>query len=321
VAAFLTLSFDLGALDPQAAESACFELGAHAVTFGDAADCAAASVFEPQPGELRLWPATRLSALFDATGDAQLLVGRLGARLGLAAHQIEAADVPDRAWEREWLRDFHALRFGARLWVCPHHEQVSNPDAVVVRLDPGLAFGTGTHPSTALCLEWLDAHVPGMLAAAEHSGTKSAQGLDAHVPGMLAAGRHVIDYGCGSGILALAAAKLGAGAVHCFDIDPQALIATRDNARANDVAHLLHIHEADDTLPRESAVLLANILSGPLVALAPRFAGLIAPRGHVVLAGLMPHEVSEVTGAYAAWFDVERAGERDEWVCLAGRRH
>jgi ribosomal protein L11 methyltransferase len=318
VATFLTLSFDLGALDPQAAEAACLELGAHAVSFGDAADSAATAVFEPQPGELRLWPATRLSALFDATWDAQELIRRLGTRLGGAGDQMEAAEVPDRAWEREWLRDFHALRFGARLWVCPRHEQVTDPHAVVVRLDPGLAFGTGTHPSTALCLEWLDAHLPRLPAGAEHSERASAQGLDTHLPPMPA---RVIDYGCGSGILALAAAKLGAGAVHCFDIDPQALIATRDNAHANDVAHVLHVHEAAGTLPRRADLLLANILSGPLCALAAPFADLVAAGGRLVLAGLMQHEVAEVTGAYAAWFDVERAGERDEWVCLAGQRH
>jgi ribosomal protein L11 methyltransferase len=301
VAIFLTLSFDLGSLDPQAAEAACFELGAHAVTFAGAADSVASAVLEPQPGEVRLWRATRLSALFDGTWEAHGLVRRLGARLGLAAHQIEAAEVPDRLWEREWLKDFHALRFGARLWVCPRHEQVGDPDAVVVRLDPGLAFGTGTHPSTALCLEWLDAH---MLRQPHRT-----------------APARVIDYGCGSGILALAAAKLGAGAVHCFDIDPQALIATRDNARANDVAHLLQVHESAAALPRQADLLLANILSGPLCALAPAFAELVAPGGRLVLAGLMQHEVAEVTGAYAAWFDVGRSGERDEWVCLAGQRH
>jgi ribosomal protein L11 methyltransferase len=296
VASFLTLSFELGSLDPQAAETTCFELGACAVSFADARDDPACQpVLEPLPGELRLWPATRLSALFEGTGERCELVARLAARLALAPQLIHAAEVADRVWEREWLKDFHALRFGARLWVCPRHEAVSDPDAVVVSLDPGLAFGTGRHPSTALCLEWLDGH--------------------------LTAPVRVVDYGCGSGVLALAAAKLGAGAVHCFDIDPQALTATRDNARANDVAHLVRVHEADATLPRQVDLLLANILSRPLCALAPRFAELLAPGGRLVLAGLMCHESSEVTGAYAAWFDVTAAGERDEWVCLAGERH
>jgi ribosomal protein L11 methyltransferase len=292
VASFLTLSFELGSLDPQAAETACFELGARAVTLADARDD---PVLEPLPGELRLWPVTRLTALFELSGERCELVGRLATRLALAPQLIDAAEVPDRVWEREWLKDFHALRFGARLWVCPRHEAVSDPDAVVVNLDPGLAFGTGTHPSTALCLEWLDAHLTALV--------------------------RVVDYGCGSGILALAAAKLGAGAVHCFDIDPQALSATRDNARANDVAHLVRVHEADATLPRQVDLLLANILARPLCALAPHFAELVGPGGRLVLAGLMRHEGPEVTGAYAAWFDVTVAGERDEWVCLAGKRH
>ena len=314
MAPFLTLSFDLGSLDPQAAETACFELGARAVTLTDAhGDPVRHQVLGPLPGEVRLWPATRLSALFEATQPSHELVHRLAARLALGPHLIRAAEVPNRVWEREWLRDFHALRFGTRLWVCPRHEAVSEPGAVVVRLDPGLAFGTGTHPSTALCLEWLDAHMRGSPAAAGH-------GPDAQAGAGLTAPWQVIDYGCGSGILALAAAKLGAGSVHCFDIDPQALAATRDNARGNDVGHLVRVHEAAATLPRHADLLLANILSRPLCALAPLFADLVAPGGRVVLAGLMRPEVPEVTGAYAAWFDVAGAAERDEWVCLAGER-
>jgi ribosomal protein L11 methyltransferase len=316
MASFLTLSFELGSLDPQAAEAACFELGARAVTLADARNHGV-GVLEPLPGELRLWPATRLTALFEATGESHELVHRLAAHLSLAPQLIDAAEVPDLVWEREWLRDFHALRFGARLWVCPRHEAVSDADAVVVSLDPGLAFGTGTHPSTALCLEWLDAHLPGIPSAAEHSEGRPAQGLDRHLAGPM----RVIDYGCGSGVLALAAAKLGASEVHCFDIDPQALSATRDNARDNGLAQRVRVHETADTLPRRVELLLANILSRPLCALAPAFADRVAPGGRIVLAGLMRHEIPEVTGAYAAWFDVTVAGERDEWVCLAGERH
>lgn len=302
----LTLSFDLESLDPQAAETACFELGAQAVTFLDAHDD---PVLEPLPGELRLWTHTRLSALFEQPHDAGELARRLAARLALATHLIRTEAVADRAWEREWLKDFHAVRFGTRLWVCPHHEQVGDACAVVVKLDPGLAFGTGSHPSTALCLEWLDAHMPRSPTAAE---------LGAHMP---RSPLRVIDYGCGSGVLALAAAKLGAGQVDCFDIDPQALAATRENASANDVGDLVRVHEAAATLPREIDLLLANILSQPLCALAPQFADRVAAGRRIVLAGLMQHEVSEVTAAYAAWFDVAVAGERDEWVCLAGQRH
>jgi ribosomal protein L11 methyltransferase len=292
VAALLTLTFDLGSLDAQAAEDACWACGASAVTFVDARDDA---VLEPLPGEFRLWPRTRLKCLFVQTDDAPAIRRALGAALSLDPALIGAQQLPERIWEREWLKDSHPLRFGERLWVCPHHEHVSEPGAVVVALDPGLAFGTGSHPSTALCLTWLDAH--------------------------LAPGAHVIDYGCGSGVLALAAAKLGAVQVHCFDIDPQALTAARANARANGVAQLVQVHERADTLPAATDVLLANILSEPLCTLAPRFASLLRPRGEVVLAGLMQHEVADVTGAYATCFDVAPFGERDGWVGLAGQRH
>src|SRR6266853_2766337 len=267
------MSFDLGSLDPQAAEDACWACGASAVTFVDARDDA---VLEPLPGEFRRWPRTRLKCLFVQAHDASGTRAALSAALGMDPAFSGLHELAERVWEREWLRDFHPLRFGRRLWVCPHHEQVTEPGAVVVALDPGLAFGTGTHPSTALCLTWLDAH--------------------------LAVGARVIDYGCGSGVLALAAAKLGAGEVHCFDIDPQALCAARENAAANGVTREVQVHEHAGTLPPAADVVLANILSGPLCALAPRFASLLRPGGEIVLAGLMQHEVEDVTGAYAPCF-------------------
>lgn len=310
---YVELSFELGSLAAERAEEAAFACGACAVTFVDARDDA---VLEPAPGEVRLWPATRVKCLFAQDQDAADLPGALGAALGLDPALIGAQRLADRAWEREWLRDFHALRFGQRLWVCPQHERVSEPGAIVVALDPGLAFGTGTHASTALCLEWLDAHVHGPPAPAEHSKESGAHGLDAH----LSPGTHVIDYGCGSGVLALAAVKLGARAAHCFDIDAQALIATRANAAANGISSQVHVHDSAATLPAGADVLLANILAGPLCALAARFASLLRPGGAVVLAGLMAHEVAEVTAAYSACFDVARFGERGDWVCLAGRR-
>ena len=301
MAAFLELSFDLGSLDAQAAESAAFECGAFAVTFIDAKSVGT-PVLEPAPGEMPLWPATRLKCLFyrppyevefePLRGDAR--AAALAAALGIDAAQIEARTVADRPWEREWLKDSHALRFGRRLWVCPRHERVVEPDAIVVLLDPGLAFGTGTHASTALCLGWLDAHPP--------------------------AGARVIDYGCGSGVLGIAAARLGAAEVHAFDIDPQALIATRDNARANGVQERLQVHTDAATLPSKADVLLANIIAAPLCTLASRFAALVTAGGQLVLGGLMVTEVTEVTAAYATCFDVAWSGEREGWVALAGRR-
>jgi ribosomal protein L11 methyltransferase len=352
VAAFLELSFDLGSLDAHTAESAAFDCGALAVTLVDARDhhCNQArksgptlqaslsppdgapdfvgtAVFEPPPGATPLWPATRVKCLFDAVEPRSrtdaALVAALAARLGIDPALIEVLPIADRVWEREWLKDFHALRFGRRLWVCPHHERVSTPEAVVVALDPGLAFGTGRHASTALCLEWLDAHLQESPAPAEHSGQSPAHGLDAHLLAPPAPAEHfarVIDYGCGSGVLGIAAARLGADEVHAFDIDPQALLATAENARANGVQARLRVHASADALPRCTDVLLANILSTTLCALAPSFAALVRPAGEVVLAGLMEHEAAEVTAAYATCFDVVRFGERDGWVCLAGKR-
>jgi ribosomal protein L11 methyltransferase len=291
VSGFLELWFALGELDPEAAEAACFELGATAVTFADAADD---PVLEPLPGEVRLWRTTILTALFGESADAPALRQRLARVLQVAPGRIGERHVEDRAWEREWLRDFHAMRFGERLWVCPHHEQVTQAHAVVVRLDPGLAFGTGTHASTALCLAWLDAH--------------------------LAPGARVVDFGCGSGVLAVAAALLGAAEVHAFDIDPQALTATAENAAANGVAARVRVHTLAATLPATSDVLLANILAGTLCTLAPQFARATAVGGTAVLAGILEHEVPDVTAAYSPWFDVSRFGARDGWAALSGRR-
>jgi ribosomal protein L11 methyltransferase len=288
---FLELSIELGALDADLAEAACFESGATSVTFTDTRDDA---ILEPAPGEFRLWPATRMQALYPGETDAAAVSAQLATALGIEPERIVITRVPDRVWEREWLKDFHSMRFGRRLWVAPHHETVTEPDAVVVRLDPGLAFGTGTHPTTALCLQWLERYVE---------------------PGI-----RFIDYGCGSGILALAAVKLGAREAWCFDIDPQALIATRDNAEANGLATQITICQSATELPEGADILVANILSGPLCELAPSFTRLVRPGGAVVLAGLLKQQVPEVTQAYDAWFDMSPFARRDDWVGLSGRR-
>ncbi len=288
---FLSIRVNLDQLDPEAAEAACFDAGALAVTLTDQRDDA---ILEPAPGEIRLWPATRLEATFAQEAASPTTLAVLAAALGVAVDRLEVSAVPDRAWEREWLADFHAMRFGRRLHVCPTHEHVDDPGAVVLSLDPGLAFGTGTHATTALCLEWLDAH--------------------------LQPGAAVIDYGCGSGILGIAAALLGAATVHAFDIDSQALTATCDNAAANRVTDRVNTHAAADTLPRAVDVLLANILSGPLIELAPQLAARVKPGGDLVLAGLLTSQAGEVAAAYRPWFDIVRGADRDGWQLLAGVR-
>jgi ribosomal protein L11 methyltransferase len=303
---YLALSFELDGLDPQLTETACFDCGALSVTFSDARETAAAptglaahagcahAVLEPAVGEVRLWPSTRVQALYPTERALPELLAVLAEALGLEPMQLHAQAVADRIWEREWLRDFHALRFGRRLWVCPRHEPVTQHDAVVVRLDPGLAFGTGTHPSTAMCLEWLD--------------------------GAQLAGREVIDYGSGSGVLAIAALKLGARRAYALDVDPQALRATQENALENGVAVRLELCEHRRALPARSEILLANILSTTLLSLSADLAALVAPGGSVVLGGILDEQEREVAACYAAWFDMRCHARRGGWVSLHGQR-
>ncbi|WP_405236595.1 50S ribosomal protein L11 methyltransferase [Lentisalinibacter orientalis] len=282
----------LEGLDAARVEEALEDLGAGAVTYSDAGD---SPVLEPAPGETPLWPATLVTALFDDTLDEDALSAGLRAALELdelPAWRVET--LADRAWEREWLRDFHPMRFGQRLWVCPTGSVVEDPDAVVLDMDPGLAFGTGTHATTALCLEWLDA---------------------ARI-----AGRRVLDYGCGSGILAIAALLLGAGEATATDIDPQALTATRANAARNDVAGRLGVAAPDELGDTAFDVVLANILAAPLAALAPRLAGLTRGGGEIVLSGILASQADEIRAAYEPWFEIAPAVAREDWIMISGRR-
>jgi len=289
---YLSLSVDLEGRDPTAAEDACFAAGALAVTLTDAVDDA---ILEPAPGELRLWPRTVLQVLFDADTAGSAAVLQLATVLALPTSAIRVERIEDKVWEREWLKDFHSMRFGRRLWIVPRHEEPpAQAEAVVVRLDPGLAFGTGTHPSTALCLTWLDNH--------------------------LLAGQRVIDYGCGSGVLAIAAARLGAAQVDCYDIDPQAAIATRDNAADNAVASQLVLHETPQTLPRDADVLVANIISGILCELQPHFRTLLRPGARLVLAGILEEQVASVIEAYRPWITLAPWAQREGWSALSGQR-
>ncbi len=287
----LALTLTLDGLDAERVEEACFEFGALAVTYTDQHDD---PILEPAPGEFRLWPHSRLQALYPFETSPEELVAGLSHVLRVEPARLNVETLADRVWEREWLRDFHPMCFGKRLWVAPHHANVHTRDAIVVRLDPGLAFGTGTHATTAMCLAWLDEH------ASE--------------------GQVAIDYGCGSGVLGVAAAKLGAREVHAFDIDPQALTATRDNATANGVADRVRVVERDAELPVNADIVLANILCGPLCDLAPRFAALTRPGGRIVLAGLLNSQSDEVTRAHAPWFDVATFASRDGWTALTGTR-
>jgi len=286
---FLQLVIDAGPGDPAPVEEACFAAGALSVTLTDAADD---PVLEPAPGATPLWPAVRVSALFPGGTDGAAVTASLAESLGLAASRIRTERIDDRPWERQWLEDFRPMRFGRRLWVAPGGQKVAEPGAVVLELDPGLAFGTGTHATTAMCLECLD-------------------GLDL-------AGRRVLDFGCGSGILAIAALKLGASRATAVDIDEQALIATRDNAARNGLGAMIDVLPAA-ALPGDCwDVVLANILAGPLIELAPRIAAATCTRGRVVLAGLLDAQARDVAAAYLPWFHMQALAARDGWTALTG---
>lgn len=290
---FLELQLPLGDLNPDLAEEACFASGAVAVTLTDAADN---PILEPAPGATPLWPSIALSALFEADTDPDALIAHL--RFAFDRPELAATHrvIADRAWEREWLKDFHPMRFGERLWICPGGQPppTQNPTDVVVWLDPGLAFGTGTHATTALCLEWLDR-------------------TDV-------AGMRVLDVGTGSGILAIAARRLGAAFVHALDVDPQALIATQDNAIRNHVETGIHVAAADQPWGADYQRVLANILAEPLIELAPRIAACTRDGGQLVLSGLLVSQAPQVANAYHPWFEFEPARERDGWVALCGIR-
>ena len=287
---FLQLTFDIGGADPAPLEDALTGLGALSVTLQDAADD---PVLEPAPGETPLWPTIRLQALFDSGTDATVVAMAVLARFP-GTPPPQASTVEDRAWEREWLKDFHPMRFGRRLWVCPGGQPAGDADAVRVELDPGLAFGTGTHATTAMCLEWLD-------------------GRDLH-------GQALVDYGCGSGILAIAALKLGAATAHAVDIDPQALIATRQNAERNGIRAGLTVTDEPTLAEASAGVLVANILAGPLVELAPRLAAAVRAGGELALSGVLADQVDAVTAAYRPWFDITFTRIRDGWGLIGGRR-
>ncbi|MDJ0750881.1 MAG: 50S ribosomal protein L11 methyltransferase [Woeseiaceae bacterium] len=287
---------DLDALNPAIVERAFLQLGAASVTLTDAGD---EPVLEPGPGETPLWSNTRITGLFPGDADLDAFARELRATLGietLPEHRIEVLE--NRAWEREWLRDFRPMQFGRRLWICPSGQAVGDKDAVVVRLDPGLAFGTGTHVTTALCLEWLD-------------------GLDLD-------GCNVLDYGCGSGVLAIAALKLGCSAATAMDIDPQALTATGENARNNAVADNLAIRAGAGEISGHFDVVIANILAGPLVEFADSITSHVAEDGILALSGVLCEQADEVLMTYEPWIDFEepvfREQDGQKWSRLAGRK-
>ncbi|MGH8283781.1 MAG: 50S ribosomal protein L11 methyltransferase [Gammaproteobacteria bacterium] len=287
---WLQLEMILCALDTERVEAALLNAGALAVTFTDAAD---EPLYQTDPTQFRLWSQARVTGLFPSKTDPDAVHAVLMSVFSnLPPHQFTTLE--DCEWSRKWLKEFKPMRFGKRLWVCPTTYAPPDPSAVIVVLDPGLAFGTGAHATTALCLEWLD-------------------GADLR-------GKTVIDYGCGSGILAIAAAHLGAQRVWAVDNDPQALIATHANADRNQVASVLEPRPPADLPAIQADVLLANILAAPLVELAPCFAAHLKSGGNLVLSGILDSQRDEIHNIYAPWFRFAGGAQLDKWVRMDGLR-
>ena len=274
-------------------ESWLFEQGALAVTLEDNAD---EPLLEPGPGETPLWQNIKLVALFEVGINLSPIIANVPQQWVTAA--ADAANfVPDQDWERAWMENFEPLKMGKRLWICPSWCEPPDPNAVNINLDPGLAFGTGTHPTTAMCLAELDATIQ---------------------PGV-----NLIDYGCGSGILAIAGLKLGANKAFAVDNDPQAVTATWDNAQRNaitqDQLDVFLVSQAD-TQGRLQPVdlVIANILAGPLEALAPTLINLMNPGGRLILAGLLTEQAAALIEAYKPWVALRAVQAQEGWTLLAG---
>lgn len=266
--------------------------GAQAVTFLDAKDT---PMYEPKPGEVMLWPDTQVIGLFDAADDMQGIIERLGQSKLLKDEFVYVLDpLEDKDWEREWMDNFHAMRFGERLWVCPSWREIPEPDAVNVMLDPGLAFGTGTHATTALCLRWLDS--------------------------LSLSGAKVLDFGCGSGILGIAALKLGAADMLGIDIDPQALQATEANAQRNGVADKLTLALPKDEPQYLADIVCANILAAPLRELREVISGYCKQGGQIILSGILVEQAAEIADLYRADFSINDIVVDGDWASISGTK-
>lgn len=290
---WLQIHFAATPAEAQRLEPLLEGLGACAVTITDAAD---QPLLEPLPGETPLWDHSIVTALFEADAHPEHLLGHLASQwqTDLPAWRIDTLE--DQDWERAWIDSFKPMRFGERIWIVPSWCEPPEPGAVNLRLDPGLAFGTGTHETTALCLEWLDQHP--------------------------AAGKTVLDYGCGSGVLALAALLDGADSALGCDLDPQALMATGDNAATNQLSARIRTCLPVD-MPEPAGqfdLVMANILAGPLQQLAPLLSAHCRPGGQLVLSGILAGQARQVLAAYERSFDMDPVAQRGDWVRLSGTR-
>lgn len=294
---FLALEFDANAADAERWADALLDAGALAVDTADphaGTDREIARYGEPSitPAAVDLWPVCRLSALFAKGTDAGKALARVSAALGAAVPAHSIAAIADDDWVRQTQQQFQPTCVAPNLWIVPSWCEPVDAKAINLRLDPGLAFGTGSHPTTRMCLRWLALHLSG--------------------------GETVLDYGCGSGILAIAAAKLGAGAVAGVDVDTQAITASRDNAERNNVAARFDLPEAVKASRYD--VVVANILANPLQLLAPLLASRVRAGGQLVLSGILEAQAAAVAAAYERWFTIDVWSCEEGWVALAGSR-
>ena len=276
-------------------EDCLLEVGAQSVTFTDAAD---QPILEPGVDETPIWDEVVVTGLFSDDSPLPALLQHIESCLKGIDYRCESEILEEQNWTRTWMDHFHAMAFGKRLWVVPLHIEPPDPQAVNLRLDPGLAFGTGTHPTTSLCLRWLDSNI-------------TDQGT-------------LLDYGCGSGILAIAACMLGVKQADGVDIDPQALSATQDNAEVNQVSQQIHCYLPDEYNRQHTHtqydIVMANILSGPLAELAPTLAAHCRSGGDIVLSGILEEQAQNVLAAYADYFSMDAPVVDGDWVLLHGHR-
>ncbi|CAA0082135.1 Ribosomal protein L11 methyltransferase [Zhongshania aliphaticivorans] len=290
---WLQLRLDADPATASDLEDALLEIGAAAVTMEDNAD---QPVYEPGVGETPVWQHTRVTGLFTADTDMTATLAELQAHYQQDLPPLRIEILEDRDWVREWMDSYHPIQCGDRLWICPSWREPIDPDAVNLLLDPGLAFGTGTHPTTWLCMQWLD--------------QQDLSGLT------------VIDYGCGSGILGIAALLLGAEKVIAVDNDPQALLATRDNARRNNISD----NRIDCLLPEQipdglhGDMVVANILAGPLISLASTLAATLNDDAPICLSGILHSQAEELMSCYEQWFSSLDLTKKEEWVRISGHK-
>lgn len=300
---WLQISISVEQSSAKKVETILLDQGACSVTLKDAAD---EPILEPAPGKTPIWNNTIITGLFEDIDSNDTLIKNIESSLKKIEYSISIEQLEDQDWSRTWMDHYQPMKFGERLWICPHHIEPPDPEAVNLRLDPGLAFGTGTHPTTSLCLSWLDQH-------SHHQ-------------------KNMLDYGCGSGVLAIAALMLGVQHADAVDIDTQALEASKMNAEANQVASRLQLHTPeqfeviqhngldDRKYARKYEIVVANILSDPLLELAPTLASYTQTNGDIVLSGILHEQANEVLNAYARYFTMAAPRKMEDWVLLHGHK-